>query len=226
MNMWSLWILGPLVEQVTGRLRFAVLYLLSALGSSVLVYLIAPDANVYGASGAIFGLAGAYFVICRRLERDIWYANRLIAFSLIWLVATAWFVSWEGHVGGLLAGGALGLAYAAAPAKRRTAVPGRRGGRDPGDRDRARGAQDVTAHRARPRAVLALPPRQQRIVYGSDRAGWSTQARSAAAGRRRRPGPGRHLAAQRRQHVSFAEAAPRAGSRRCCGRPGCGAATW
>ncbi|MGC1283441.1 MAG: rhomboid family intramembrane serine protease, partial [Streptosporangiaceae bacterium] len=122
MNMWSLWILGPLVEQVTGRLRFAVLYLLSALGSSVLVYLIAPDANVYGASGAIFGLAGAYFVICRRLERDIWYANRLIAFSLIWLVATAWFVSWEGHLGGLLAGGALGLAYAAAPAKRRTAV--------------------------------------------------------------------------------------------------------
>jgi membrane associated rhomboid family serine protease len=122
MNMWSLWILGPLAEQVTGRLRFAVLYLLSALGSSVLVYLIAPDANVYGASGAIFGLVGAYFVICRRQGSDLWYANRMIMFSLIWLVLTAWFTSWEGHLGGLLAGGALGLAYAYAPARRRGLV--------------------------------------------------------------------------------------------------------
>ncbi len=46
----------------------------------------------------------------------------MIAFSLIWLVATAWFVSWEGHLGGLLAVGALGLAYAYAPAKQRTVV--------------------------------------------------------------------------------------------------------
>jgi membrane associated rhomboid family serine protease len=122
MNMWSLWILGPLVEQITGRLRFAVLYLLSAAGSSVLVYLIAPDANVYGASGAMFGLVGAYFVICRRLGNDLWYANRMIVFSLAWLVVTAWFTSWEGHLGGLLAGGALGLAYAYAPAKRRSLV--------------------------------------------------------------------------------------------------------
>jgi membrane associated rhomboid family serine protease len=119
MNMWSLWILGPLVEQVTGRLRFAALYLVSALGSSVLIYLIAPTENVYGASGAIFGLAGSYFVISRRLGRDIWYANRMLTFSLIWLVVTAWFTSWEGHLGGLLAGGALTLAYAYAPTERR-----------------------------------------------------------------------------------------------------------
>ncbi len=122
MNMWSLWILGPLVEEVTGRLRFAVLYLVSALGGSVMAFLIAPNVASYGASGAIFGLAGAYFVICRRLKRDVTYANRLVLYSVIWLAASAWFTSWEGHLGGLLAGGALALAYAYAPARHRTLV--------------------------------------------------------------------------------------------------------
>lgn len=122
MNMWSLWILGPLVEEVTGRLRFAVLYLVSALGGSVMAFLIAPNVAALGASGAIFGLAGAYFVISRRLNRDVTYANRLVLYSVIWLAASAWFTSWEGHLGGLLAGGALALAYAYAPARHRTLV--------------------------------------------------------------------------------------------------------
>jgi membrane associated rhomboid family serine protease len=122
LNMWSLWVLGPLVEQMTGRLRFAALYLLSALGGSVAAYLIAPDTAAIGASGAIFGLAGGYFVISRRLGRDVGYANRLILSSLLWLVASAWFTSWQGHLGGLLAGGALTAAYAYAPARQRTIV--------------------------------------------------------------------------------------------------------
>jgi membrane associated rhomboid family serine protease len=122
MNMWSLWVLGPLVERATGRLRFAALYLLSALGSSVACYLIAPQTGAIGASGAIFGLAGAYFVISRRLGQDVRYANRLIIWSLVWLVGTAWFTSWEGHLGGLLAGSALAAAYAYAPARHRKVI--------------------------------------------------------------------------------------------------------
>jgi membrane associated rhomboid family serine protease len=122
LNMWSLWVLGPLVESVTGRLRFAALYLVSALGSSVMAYLIAPDTASIGASGAIFGLAGAYFVISRRLGQDISYANRLVLSSLVWLVASAWFTSWEGHLGGLLAGGALTAVYAYAPASQRKVI--------------------------------------------------------------------------------------------------------
>jgi membrane associated rhomboid family serine protease len=122
MNMWSLWIIGRPVEEVTGRLRFAAIYLLSALGSSVMAYLIAPDVGPVGASGAIFGLAGAYVIISRRLGRNIGYASRLIGYSLVWLVATAGFTSWEGHLGGLLAGGALTVAYAYAPARQRTFI--------------------------------------------------------------------------------------------------------
>jgi membrane associated rhomboid family serine protease len=124
MNMWSLWVLGPMVEQVMGRIRFGVLYLLSALGGSVAIMLLAPTAGADGASGAIFGLAAAYFVICKRLKRDVVYANRLALYSVVWLAATAWFTSWEGHLGGLLAGGALTLAYAYAyaPPRPRTLV--------------------------------------------------------------------------------------------------------
>src|SRR5450755_1994294 len=65
MNMYALWILGPYLENLLGRLRFAALYLLSAIGGSVGYFVIASpsgDPNsawltgAVGASGAIFGL--------------------------------------------------------------------------------------------------------------------------------------------------------------------------
>ena len=121
-NMMWLWILGPAVERVTGRLRFAALYLVSALGCSAAAYLIAPDTAGIGASGAIFGLVGAYFVFSRRLGSDLSYATQLIIWALVWLVASAWFTSWPGHLGGLLTGTALAAAFAYAPAKRRRRV--------------------------------------------------------------------------------------------------------
>jgi membrane associated rhomboid family serine protease len=85
-------------------------------------YLIAPDTGAIGASGAIFGLAGAYFVISRRLGQDVRYANRLIIWCLVWLVGTAWFTSWQGHLGGLVVGSALTAVYAYAPARQRTVI--------------------------------------------------------------------------------------------------------
>ena len=70
-NMWALILVGPALERFLGRLRFLVVYVLSALGGSVLFYLLAP-VNEFGlgASGAIFGLFGAYFVVARRLRVD------------------------------------------------------------------------------------------------------------------------------------------------------------
>lgn len=73
MNMVSLWNLGRVVEAQLGRIRFVTLYLLSALGGSVLVLVIAPYTPTLGASGAIFGLGAAYYVMAhaagRRHER-------------------------------------------------------------------------------------------------------------------------------------------------------------
>ncbi|MEU3981786.1 rhomboid family intramembrane serine protease [Streptomyces sp. NPDC026672] len=115
MNMVALWTIGRVVEAQLGRVRYLALYLLSALGGSVLELLIAPDALSVGASGAIFGLGAAYWVMGRRLGYDMAEVNRFMSGLLLWLVISAWITSWEGHLGGLLAGGAVTLAYAYAP---------------------------------------------------------------------------------------------------------------
>ncbi|MFD0020945.1 rhomboid family intramembrane serine protease [Streptomyces sp. NPDC058382] len=121
-NMYALWNLGRVVEAQLGRTRYLALYLLSALGGSVLVYLIAPLDNSVGASGAVFGLAASFYVINRRLGRDMQAVNRFLAGFLVWMVISAGFTSWQGHLGGLLTGGIVTVVYAYAPAQRRTTV--------------------------------------------------------------------------------------------------------
>ncbi|MCX4739784.1 rhomboid family intramembrane serine protease [Streptomyces antibioticus] len=122
MNMVSLWNLGRLVEYRLGRVRYLALYLLSALGGSVLVLLIAPTAATVGASGAIFGVGAAYYVLARRLGDDMNTVNRFMTGLVLWLVISATFTSWQGHLGGLLTGGAISLAYAYAPRGPRQAL--------------------------------------------------------------------------------------------------------
>ncbi|MET7321146.1 rhomboid family intramembrane serine protease [Streptomyces sp. NPDC005549] len=124
LNMVALWQLGRVVELMLGRVRFAALYLLSALGGSVLELVFTdPGQASVGASGAVFGVGAAYYVLHRRLGADTARVNRFMAGLLLWLVVSAWFTSWQGHLGGLLVGGALALAFAYAPRDgRRVAV--------------------------------------------------------------------------------------------------------
>lgn len=114
-NLWWLWILGRELEEMLGRFRFTALYLLSALSGSVALYLLAPSAGAIGASGAIYGLAAAYFVVSRRLRHNMAWASRTIGLFIFWMVLVSGFTAWQGHLGGLLAGGALMTAYAYAP---------------------------------------------------------------------------------------------------------------
>jgi membrane associated rhomboid family serine protease len=123
MNMVSLWNIGRVVEFQLGRIRYVTLYLLSALGGSVLVLLLAPDTPTLGASGAIFGLGAAYYVMARRLGADMSQVNRFMAGLLLWLLISAGLTSWQGHLGGLLAGAVVTVAFAYAPRdQRRTLV--------------------------------------------------------------------------------------------------------
>jgi membrane associated rhomboid family serine protease len=121
-NMWALIVVGPSLERVLGRVRFLAVYLVSALGGSVLYYLIAPPgAPAIGASGAIFGLFGAYFVMARRMRANTNQIVGLIVLNLVigFVVAN---IGWQAHVGGLIAGSALTAAYAYAPKQNRAAL--------------------------------------------------------------------------------------------------------
>ena len=122
LNMYAIYLFGPPLEAALGRLRFIVLYLVSALGGSALSYAFAhPTTPSLGASGAVFGLLGAYLVVGRRLNKDTTSVMVLLAlnFAYGFLVPR---IDWRAHLGGLIAGALCAAAFAYAPASRRTAI--------------------------------------------------------------------------------------------------------
>ena len=122
-NMWALYVVGPALERWLGHLRFVGVYLISALGGSVLFYLIAgPHSVAFGASGAIFGLFGAYFVLAKRLRADVRQIVLLIGLNLAITIIGHNFIAWQAHIGGLISGAALTAAYAYAPRANRTTI--------------------------------------------------------------------------------------------------------
>ncbi len=117
-NMWALTFVGPPIEQMLGRLRFVGVYLISAIGGSVAYYYLAPQNQLaLGASGAIFGLFGALFVLSRRLRFDARGIVAVIAINLVISFVWRGSIAWQAHVGGLLAGALITAAYAYAPRK-------------------------------------------------------------------------------------------------------------
>ncbi len=123
-NMFFLWQLGSYLEALLGRARYAALYLTSALGGAVAVVLLAqpPDraltdpselevyqswfTGVVGASGAVFGLFATVFIVNRRLGRSSgpFYVTLLLNAVLGFVYPQ---ISWQGHLGGLVTGGAI-----------------------------------------------------------------------------------------------------------------------
>lgn len=125
-NMLALYFVGPPLEMALGRLRYTALYLLSALGGSTLVYLLTLNAQTAGASGAVFGLFGAMFVVGKRLNMDVRSVAGIIvanlAFTFVIPLISSQNISWQGHIGGLITGAAVAAAYAYAPKQQRTLV--------------------------------------------------------------------------------------------------------
>lgn len=128
-NMYALWVTGQFLEPLLGRLRFTILCLLSAVGGSVGVLLLAGDpatsiawvTPVVGASGMVFGLFGAMLPVMRRLGRSMGQVLVLLAVN----GAIGFFVpniSWQAHLGGLITGALVAAAYAYAPKSRRDVV--------------------------------------------------------------------------------------------------------
>jgi membrane associated rhomboid family serine protease len=106
-NMYSLWILGNLLEPAIGRVRFLLIYFVALLAGSFGALIVTPNAVTVGASGAIFGLMSAGVVVLRHRGIDPMQSGLplWIGINLVFSFAVAG-ISVGGHIGGLI-GGAL-----------------------------------------------------------------------------------------------------------------------
>jgi membrane associated rhomboid family serine protease len=119
LNMLSLAVIGPPLEQLIGRWRMVALYLLSLLGGSAAVYAFgAPLVPVVGASGALYGLFGACLVLVRQLGLDLQWLIGIIVLNFVFTFSVAG-ISRLGHLGGFVTGALVGVAIGGLPTVRR-----------------------------------------------------------------------------------------------------------
>ena len=114
-NMFALYFLGYLLEPAIGPWRFVAVYFVALLGGAFGALLLDPREFTVGASGAVFGLMAAAFIVARNRGLDE-LASQIGFFVIINLVFTTQHpnISIGGHIGGLLAGGLAAMAIAVA----------------------------------------------------------------------------------------------------------------
>jgi membrane associated rhomboid family serine protease len=112
-NAYALWVTGQYLEPLLGRLRFSALYVLSVLGGAAGGLLLPGTAGsvLVGASGGIFGLFAALFVVNRQLGRQTGQIAALIAINFFIGVFVAG-ISWQAHLGGMVTGALVATAMA------------------------------------------------------------------------------------------------------------------
>jgi membrane associated rhomboid family serine protease len=107
LNMFVLYILGGILEPAIGPARLVGIYLVSLLAGSLGALLLTPDELTVGASGAVYGLMSATFLIAR--QRGV---EQLASQIGLWVVINLAFtfsvpnISIGGHLGGLAGGAA------------------------------------------------------------------------------------------------------------------------
>lgn len=136
-NMLFLWVFGNNIEDVLGKFRFILFYLLCGLGASALQILIDPGSQIpmVGASGAISGVLGAYIILYPRVQvltliffgiitmvriPAVWLLGVWIGYQILFAFldsgnvggGTAWFA----HIGGFFVG--VGLIFLLKPGRR------------------------------------------------------------------------------------------------------------
>jgi membrane associated rhomboid family serine protease len=113
--MLALAFVGPALEQLLGRWRFASVYVLSALGGSAAIYAFGNQYTpTVGASGAIFGLFGACLVLVRQLGLNLQWLVSIIALNFV-LTFSISGISKLGHIGGFITGILAALAIGGLP---------------------------------------------------------------------------------------------------------------
>jgi rhomboid protease GluP len=119
-NMWCLWNLGALAESLYGRWTYAAIYLICGLGASLVSVAWHPFTPSVGASGAIFGLAGALLAAFKlgefsvprsALSGTLRSLGAFVFYNLIFGVALPG-IDNAAHIGGLITGLIVGTVIA------------------------------------------------------------------------------------------------------------------
>ena len=114
-NMFALFFLGRLLEPSIGTPRFLGIYVASLFGGAFGALLLSPDALTIGASGAIFGIFGATFLIARGRGFDAVASSIgiVLLLNLAISIGGSRHISLGGHLGGLVAGALCAIAILA-----------------------------------------------------------------------------------------------------------------
>jgi hypothetical protein len=93
-NMWVLWIFGDNIEDYLGHFTYLLFYLVSGFAAAIAHILLNAGSNVpsVGASGAIAGVMGAYFVLYPRARVLVWFPPIFFFHLPAWLVLGYWFL--------------------------------------------------------------------------------------------------------------------------------------
>jgi membrane associated rhomboid family serine protease len=120
LNMFFLYMMGPMIESAIGRINYAAVYVAALLAGSFGALAFTPLDPTVGASGAIFGVFGALLVVARSRGVSLWQSG--LGLTLIINLAFTLSIkgiSIGGHIGGLIAGVIAGFAILELGEKRR-----------------------------------------------------------------------------------------------------------
>ena len=120
-NAYCMAMLGPALESSIGSLRFALLYVVAAVGGNIVatIWSWSPAGLVVGGSGAIFGICGAMIAISMRRGRHLFeFLDFAGPRSLLWMLGINLLIGFlveeignAAHIGGLIAGFALAFVF-------------------------------------------------------------------------------------------------------------------
>ena len=112
-NMYALKILGPEIEYVYGKVKYLVIYLLSAIAASIFSYIFGPQSVSVGASGAIFGLFGTMLIFGIKHRKQMGKAYMMNILQVIFVNVIIGISSSNidnaAHFGGLIVGALIAL---------------------------------------------------------------------------------------------------------------------
>lgn len=114
-NMFSLFLFGPELERLTGKVRFLTIYLTAGLFGSAATYFLQPlDYLHVGASGAIFGIFGAFGALLYYGRRAMPQLRQILLPIIVISVVMTFLtpnVNATAHIAGLITGFIIGLSY-------------------------------------------------------------------------------------------------------------------